>query len=290
MLFLLLKETDLKEDIGVTMENNLKIRNFEMEKDHLYLCGTIFEKNIEAIVAQAEEFLQQGADMLEIRGDAILRWGKRMPGFFSRWVKLSKAIDEVRKLAPDTPIIFSLRTKKEGGKFCGNKKSYNFMIEVTGFANVVDFIDVEMRDTSLEDVIFRDASEVYNGDNLIEYLTMYETPVILSRHILQNVPFAKRMEQAEEALKLQEQSDAAICKLAVYVENEDQLKEYQQLLHRHEKWMSRPHIGIAMGECGVVSRYDKGWCDSCISFAAGKKVAAPGQMSIEEIKKMCYNA
>ncbi len=272
------------------MDRILNIRNKNIDNGAFLICGTVMETKLPDVLAETESFLQQGADMLEIRGDAILRWGRRMPGFFARWVKLSKAIDEVRKLAPETPIIFSLRTKKEGGRFFGSKKSYNFMIEVTGFSNVVDFIDVEMRDTSLEDVIFRDASEVYNGDNLIEYLTMYETPVILSRHILQNVPFAKRMEQAEEALKLQEQSDAAICKLAVYVENEAQLKEYQQLLHRHEKWMSRPHIGIAMGEAGVVSRYDKEWCGSCISFAAGKKVAAPGQMSIEEIKKKCYNA
>lgn len=272
------------------MEKDFKIKKLEMGKGDFYFCGTILEKSVEDTVTQAQAFLEQGADLLEIRGDGILKWGRRMPGFFSRWVKLSKAIDEVRKIAPETPIIFTLRTKKEGGKFCGNKKSYNYMIEATGFANVVDFIDVEMRDATLEDVIFRDVNEVHNGDNLIEYLTMYETPVILSGHILKNVPFAKRMEQAEEALKLQEQSDAAICKLAVYVENEEQLKEYQRLLQRHEKWMSRPHIGIAMGEAGAESRYNKKWCGSCLTFVCDKKSVAPGQMSIEEIKKMCYNS
>lgn len=272
------------------MKNNLQIKNLQIEKEHLYFCGTIFGKNKEDIVTQAKEFLQQSVAMLEVRGDAVFTWGNKMPGFRRRFIELGKALDEIHQLAPDVPVIFTLRTKKEGGRFRGNKKAYRYVVELIGFSQEVDIVDVEMKDATLDDVKIRDFEEVYNGDNLIEYLHMYDKPVLLSRHILGNISFKERMRAAKEAMELQAQSDAAICKLAVYVENEEQLKEYQQLLNSNEKWLNRPHIGIAMGEAGKESRYNKNWCGSCISFVAGKKVAAPGQLSMEEIKELCYNS
>lgn len=272
------------------MNKSLKINHFDSNKEQLHFCGTIFGKNKEDIVTQAKEFLQQGVDMLEVRGDAVFTWGRRMPGFLKRFTQLAKALDEIHQLAPDVPVIFTLRTKKEGGRFRGNKKAYRYVVEFIGFSQEVDIVDVEMQDGTLDEVRIRDFEEVYNGDNLIEYLHMYEKPVLLSRHILGNISFRERMQAAKEAMGLQAQSDAAICKLAVYVENEEQLKEYQQLLNSNEKWLNRPHIGIAMGAAGTVSRYNRDWCGSCISFVSGKKVAAPGQMSMEEIKELCYNS
>lgn len=271
------------------MKNSCQSSHLNMNVEKLNFCGTIFGKSREDILAQAKDFLEQGVDMLEVRGDAILVWGRRMPGFLKRFTELAIALDELHQMAEDVPVIFTLRTKKEGGNFRGNKKAYRYVVELIGFSQKMDIVDVEMTDATLEDVIFREASQVLHGDNLIEYFRMYDKPVLLSRHIMEEIPFSERMRLAQEALTLQEQSDADICKLAVFVEDEEQLQQFRELLNQHEKWRTRPHIGIAMGSAGIISRYSREWCGSCISYVSGKKVVAPGQLSMEEIKKQCYN-
>ena len=272
------------------MENNnrIQVRKIVLESNinekSLCFCGTIYANTKREMVQQAKAYVEQGVDMLEIRLDALMKRGRKFLHFFGRLIPrmviFSGSIEAIRGFAPDIPILMTLRSKGEGGQFCGNKQAYDDMLEMMGFSNDVDMIDVELSDVEGKN----------QEEELLEYFLMYEKPVVLSKHILSKVPFEKRIEIAEKALQIQEESTATVCKLAVYVENAEELRQYRELLLSHEKWMARPHIGIAMGPKGAESRYNKQWCGSCMTFVCDKKCVAPGQMSMEEMKRLCYNS
>ncbi len=262
------------------MKKELWIRNLNMDDNILKFCGIILPKNGNDVQQQVQEFIRQEVDMLEFRVDGMLRRGRKWPGYFLRVTMVQLALDRIQHLAPDMPVVFTLRSKKEGGKFKGTVEEYEDFLRTMSFSEGIDIIDVEMSETEAED----------EQEHFIYFLNSMGKRVILSKHIMGDIPFEERMRLAEEALKRQEKSGADIFKLAMYVENEAEMKAYQKLLRAHNIWMNRFHIGIAMGEAGKESRYNKDWCDSCLTFVCDKKVVAPGQMSIEEIKEICYNS
>ncbi len=262
------------------MKKELWIRNLKMDDNILKFCGIVLPKDVNDVQQQIQEFTRQGVDMLEFRVDGMFRRGKKWPGYFLRVTMVQLALDRIHKLAPDMPVILTLRSKKEGGKFKGTVEEYENFLRTMSFSEGIDIIDVEMSETEPED----------EQEHFIYFLNSMGKRVILSKHIMKDTPFEKRMQIAEEALKRQERSGADIFKLAMHVDNETEMKAYQKLLQAHNIWIDRPHIGIAMGEAGKESRYNKDWCGSCLTFVCDKKVVAPGLMSMEEIKKLCYNS
>lgn len=275
------------------MDKSLELSSLSIDGKKLHFCGTVLEQDEESMLAEVESFLQQGVDMLEIRGDGLLQQRKNTSGWLRREVHLLRILEKIHEMTPDTPILFTLRSQKEGGEFNGTLEEYIELLDKVALWEGIDAMDLELLDLNRKDSEKNTSSPAhkeYNEKDFIDYIHKTGKKVILSKHIMRDIPFEERLKIAEEALKCQESSNADICKLAVYVDNETQKKEYQELLMRHNIWLNRPHIGIAMGEAGKESRYNKDWCGSCISFVCGKKVAAQGQMSMEEILELCYNS
>lgn len=93
------------------------------------ICAPIMEKNIEKIPKIAAEYTQRGADILEIRIDAI--------------EDPSKA--RIRELASNiqSPFIATNRLPREGGLFKGSEKERVELLVAA--AEEAEYVDIELR-------------------------------------------------------------------------------------------------------------------------------------------------
>ncbi|HHW04682.1 MAG TPA: type I 3-dehydroquinate dehydratase [Methanothermobacter sp.] len=93
------------------------------------ICAPIFEKNIENIPGIARKYITRGADILELRIDAI-----KNP---------SKA--KIKELASDIqfPFIATNRSAKEGGSFKGSEKERIELLLAA--APKAEYVDIELQ-------------------------------------------------------------------------------------------------------------------------------------------------
>ena len=77
-----------------------------------------------------------------------------------------------------------------------------------------------------------------------------------------------------------------IAKIAVMpVSEKDVLTLLQATLEAKEKHVKIPLITMAMGGKGSITRIAGGLFGSSITFAAGKRSSAPGQIGIEQLRQ-----
>lgn len=122
------------------------------------ICAPIFEKNMENIPGIAREYIVRGADILELRIDAIKNPSKSM----------------IRKLASDIqfPFIATNRLAMEGGLFKGSEKErIEFLLAVASEAEYVD-IELQTKREELEKIL------EFPVKTIISYHNFNETPPI----------------------------------------------------------------------------------------------------------------
>lgn len=247
-----------------------KVRNNNLfNMNTMKCCGTVLEETREGILKEVQFFLKQGVEILEIRGDAFLAYNNSVD-------ELMEALVCVREKAGNTTILFTLRSEKEGGYYKDLESEYEEILRKISQNRLVDMIDIEIE--RLE----------YNLGTLINCIHQSKIPVILSAHFPETLAYTERRKRLENTIKKMELTKGEVYKLAFFVKDEEELNNYKEVLNSHKKWMEHLHIGIAMGKAGKVSRYDKNWCGSCMTYVCGSKEAAPGQISVEELKKLCY--
>ncbi len=136
--------------------NQIKGEVKELVPKNVYVCASILCENVEAVIKSAAEAIKSGADLLEIRFDALPDQDPEL---------VSDLLQQIRY-----PTIATNRLKKEGGFFEGPE---NKRIEVLlAAAEWADYVDVELqtRDEYKSEVI--EASK----STIISYHNFQETP------------------------------------------------------------------------------------------------------------------
>ncbi|MDI9624752.1 MAG: type I 3-dehydroquinate dehydratase [Methanothermobacter sp.] len=131
------------------------------------ICAPIIEKNMEQIPEIATEYIERGADILELRIDAI--------------ENPSKA--KIRELASNIqyPFIATNRSPDEGGLFKGSEKErIELIIAASEEAEYVD-IELQTKKEELEKIIELPVKKI------ISYHNFHETPTLerLSRIVIE---------------------------------------------------------------------------------------------------------
>ncbi|MDW7668132.1 MAG: type I 3-dehydroquinate dehydratase [Bacillota bacterium] len=238
----------------------VKGKTFGGEK--LLTCLPLVSESIE----QATELIKLNPDVLEWRVDFFNNLD------YQNQSDLIEAMKELSKLTNNIPIIFTCRHIAEGGKKEIKQKDRIKIIEKALETGLADIIDVEM----LNDKEFLEEIKA-----LVKKHNKY---LILSHHNFKETPNENFiLNKIIEGEKL----GADITKLAVMANSYgDVLKLFNATYEARISKVEIPIITMSMGEYGKITRVFGEFFGIDMSFAVGKGVSAPGQMPVEDVRKM----
>lgn len=241
-----------------------KIRGLTLGEGLPKICVPIVGTGREEIETAAKTVMEHRPDVVEWRGDFLE--SIREPG------EVEACLSILRQILKETPLLFTIRTKEEGGEQELSPGEYEQVNQAVIKSGLADAVDVEL----------------FLGEKVAERLITaahdHGMIVIGSNHDFTKTP-------AEEELvgrlcRMQELG-MDVAKIAVMPENS---RDLLTLLSATEK-MKREHpktpvITMSMGGRGVLSRLAGEVFGSALTFAMVGKASAPGQVPIEELRRI----
>lgn len=244
--------------------NAVKVRNTVIGEGMPKICVPIVGVTKEAILEEAKAITKLPADVVEWRID----WFENVFDFAA----LEDVMKGLREVLGDMPLLMTFRTSKEGGEKAIEDEVYadiNIRAAQTGY---VDMVDVE----------------VFTGDEIVKRIIdgahAAGVKVVASNH-----DFFKTPDKDDIVGRLRKMQDlgADIPKIAVMPQNK---KDVLTLLAATEEmaneYADRPIITMSMAGTGVISRLAGEVFGSALTFGAAAKASAPGQMGVEDLKKV----
>lgn len=239
----------------------ITIRNITLGSGMPKICLPIVGNTIEEIHSQAEIIMQNPVDIVEWRAD-----------FFAHTTDSSavnEAILAIRRIICDTPLLYTIRTAREGGKSSLSFEQYAALIQQASQNPLIDAVDVEILSGSKDDVA-----------NLIS-TTKQTAIVIASSHDFTRTP-AK--EELIERLCYMDACRADVCKLAVMPQSAEDVLTLLAATSKARELINRPIITMSMGKLGLISRLCGEVFGSALTFGCAGQASAPGQIDAKELK------
>lgn len=182
-----------------------------------------------------------------------------------------KALTQLRKVSGNIPLIFTCRSAAEGGQR-NLAAVYRFKLYLDVVASgQADLVDLELAsDPSLICSIYQSCQN-------------HQVKLILSYHNFEKTPPEADI---EATLLAAQHLGADIAKVAVMPQTpQDVLTLLMATCRVRQSALEIPAIAIAMGELGKITRLAGALFGSDVTFAAGQSSSAPGQMSVEALRR-----
>lgn len=255
-----------KYEKGTIMRQQSKVqatvRNIVIGGPKPLICLSLVGKKKTALIDEAKELITLGPDLLEWRIDAYEN--------VETITECLSALQELRTVIGDIPLIFTCRIDVEGGfrKITANKRLE--LLETAIESGNIDIVDIELCNT--EDFV----------KAVKEKATAHKVKLILSYHNFKETPsepfiYAKLIEA--------QIAGADISKLAVMPKDyADVLTLLSATNKARNESVQIPIVTMSMGPEGAISRLAGGLFGSDITFAIGKHASAPGQIPIQDLQ------
>lgn len=245
------------------MKHVVKVKDVVIGEGIPKICVPLVSKTIEQLKEEAIFLKTVDYDVLEWRVD-----------FFNQVEdieKVKEALIAIRGILPETPIIFTFRSAKEGGEKEISNTYYMELNRIVAETGNIDIIDVEL---------FNEEKDIRA---LIEIAHLHQTFVIISNHDFHQTPekqeIVSRLKQAQEL-------GGDIPKIAVMPRcTKDVLTLMDATRVMKEEYANRPIITMSMAGQGVISRLAGEVFGSALTFGAAKQASAPGQISVVELRE-----
>lgn len=225
------------------------------------ICVPITGKNREEIIAQTKKIKAAAPDIVEWRGD-----------FFEHIMDREKALEMAEAVScvlDEIPLLFTFRTKREGGNKAVSIQEYAALNLVMAASRHVQMVDVEVcMDAAMESLI----AEIHKSGK----------PVIGSHHRFDCTPSKEDM---TAMLKKIESAGADILKLAVMPHTDGDVENL--ILATKEavsESVTHPVVTMSMGSLGVRTRIEGKRFGSSMTFGCVGEISAPGQLEISELR------
>ena len=240
----------------------VQIKNVTLGEGAPKIIVSLMAKDIAAVKSEALAYRSADFEILEWRGD-----------HFTAIADTAAALDALRELRavfPDKPILFTFRSKKEGGEQEIAPEAYIALNIAMAESGLVDAIDLEL----------------FTGDALVSQTIARAhakgVKVIMSNHDFHKTP--AKEEIVKRLTKMQELG-ADVPKIALMPESKaDVLTVLAATLEVSEKIADRPIITMSMSKTGVISRLAGEVFGSAATFGAVQKASAPGQISVTDLR------
>lgn len=210
------------------------------------------------LTPQLANYQNEEYDILEIRIDYFNKYD------FNYLLNTINTIKAYLK----KPVIITLRTTKEGGKYDGQE--YSKIVEFLIDNKLGDYLDLEYQQLNQE------------LPNLISKIKNNNIKIILSYH-----QFNEHYSQ-DTLLSIYQEMILLPCdiiKIAVLAENNNNVVSFIKFSEKvkndyHHKCL------ILMGELGCFSRFDLSYTNNNLLYASLEKNNAPGQLNLAQLKQI----
>lgn len=227
------------------------------------VCIPVMGKNLEALCDAAKRAQAAGADLIELRADSLCAMPD--PELVFRMCSC------VRGAAPGVPLLFTLRTARDGGAGDADCDAYERLLcaLTSSKERLCDAIDVEL---SVGEAAFERIASAARAADIA---------VIGSSH-----DFEKTPEEEEICARLlaMQRLGADVCKIAVMPQSRLDVISLMRAAAISDEALSAPVIAIAMGPLGVMTRVCGEAFGSCLTFGTAGQASAPGQIDASQLR------
>ena len=227
------------------------------------ICVPVVAEKKEEILAQVRKLADERAQMIEWRID----WFEAADDT----KQVLEVIRNLQKMCRNTLLLATYRTKSQGGQGMLSQERVKQLLLTLAESGDADLLDAEYY-------------ELEQAEELFQKLHERKTLIIASHHNFEETPSAEEM---SGLLRKMQRSGADIVKLAVMPRRQADVAELLLATAQFkEQFPDTPLITMSMGSMGVVSRVCGESFGSCVTFGAGEKASAPGQMGKQELAQV----
>lgn len=243
--------------------NSVQVKNIKIGEGIPKICIPItgasrveIEKELEVIAARKPDLAEWRVDCYEEGKDSE---------------KNREMLKTINDCLGQIPLIFTFRTAREGGNQEIIFEDYVKLLKEAAKTGLADIIDVEAFFCEEE------------TKSLTEALKQDGVKVLASNHHFHRTP---DRDEIVDRMKRMDEYGADILKIAVMPENKLDVYTLLEATVQMQEVSTKPVVTMSMGKTGVLSRICGEFTGSCITFAAGVKASAPGQVEAEKMREL----
>lgn len=245
------------------MTKPIKIKNLIIGEGIPKICVPLTGVTKEKICQEAEAAKKAGTDLVEWRAD-----------FFEGLrdeEACTQVLEAVAAILGETPLLFTIRTKEEGGNIPISIEDYSACNRIAAKTGRADLVDVEVMGSAEE------------KKKLVAELQKAGAKVIASSHDFEKTD---SQEVLLERFREMEKSGADILKMAVMPHGFGDVAAIMEATNAMRKECEKPLVSMAMGSIGSISRISGENFGSGITFGTVGAASAPGQFPIGELRSL----
>lgn len=242
----------------------VKIGNVPLDNGMPKICVPIVGRSLDELVQECRYLKDKIYDVVELRIDFL----KDVLSLDA----VGQALTAVRQELPDEAILFTFRTKEEGGETAVPESYYFSLLDYTIKSGTIDAVDIEY---------FRDREDI---KKTLTVAKEYGITVIMSSHDFHKTP---SFDEITGRLIGMKKLGADVAKLACMPKS---AKDVLTLLSATEaiksQYPDEPLITMSMGRLGAISRISGEYFGSSLTFGSAKKASAPGQLEVTTLHQI----
>ncbi|MCC8126264.1 MAG: type I 3-dehydroquinate dehydratase [Clostridiales bacterium] len=254
---------------------SVTVRDVVIGEGRPKICVPIVGRTLDEILREAGKITEFPADVVEWRADWYAEALEENPdaetdSFEHMLKRMEETALRLRQILGERPLLFTFRTKAEGGERTLTPAQYEQLNEMIAASGAVDLIDVEL---------FTAGSHM---KEFMEVLHQYPVKVVASSHDFAATP--SKDEMVGRMCRMQE-CGADLVKMAVMPRcRQDVLTLLSAVVEMNENHAETPVIAMSMSAMGVASRLVGECFGSALTFGAAGQASAPGQIGVENLK------
>lgn len=245
------------------MTKPIKIKNLTIGVGIPKICVPLTGITKEQICKEAEAAKKAGADLVEWRADFF-------EGLLNKQA-CDQVLEELAQILGETPLLFTIRTKEEGGNTSISLEDYRVCNLNVARSHKADLVDVEVMGNPGE------------KKGLIQELHQEGAKVIASSHDFDKTDSKDVLLNRFQEM---EKSGADILKMAVMPHGFEDVAAIMEVTDEMRKTCEKPLVSMAMGSIGAISRISGENFGSGITFGTVGAASAPGQFPIGELRSL----
>ena len=236
------------------------VRGVEIGTGKPKICVPITGKTVEEIFKQAKEIAPLKVDVVEWRVDYT--------GFVHDKDMILLVLEGLRKQLENKIVLFTFRTKKEGGEQELSEEEYFELNKFAAETKLVDLIDLEL----------------FSSNDKLEFY-MNEIHKLGCKIIVSNHDFLKTPEESEivNRLSRMEQAGGDILKIAVMPQSPQDVVTLLSATCKASELLVQPVVTMSMAKLGAVSRITGEVFGSALTFGTVGEASAPGQIPVKQL-------
>ncbi len=246
------------------MKRIIEVGNLKIGEGIPKICVPIVGATKEDIIKTAELIKKSEADFVEWRAD-----------FFediNQWKKVEATLQELKFLLENKPILFTIRTLKEGGNLNISSNEYFKLNSNVIKSGLADLIDIEY------------CTDKNTVKSLINEAKKFNVITIISNHDFERTP---DKDEIINRLCEMQKLNGDMVKIAVMAkEKRDVLILMEATEEVSRVHADRPIITMSMSSLGIISRVTGEIFGSDVTFGTVGEKSAPGQMPVEKVKML----